>query len=83
MFSGLAMFGFLGIVFGPVIMILIVTTIKLYRVVMKGAEWDDLEDDGDDSKETKNPWKRFKKWIAKKRGGKKSQAEASRSETKD
>ncbi|GEM_PF-192645 len=66
-FSGLSMFGFLGIVFGPVVMILIVTTIKLYRVVMKGAEWDDLEDESGGRKESKNPWKRFRDWIARKR----------------
>jgi len=32
-FAGLKMFGFLGIVIGPVIMILIVTTIQVYREV--------------------------------------------------
>lgn len=37
-FSGIAMFGFLGIVIGPVIMILIVTTIKVYLQVYKNIE---------------------------------------------
>ncbi len=45
-FAGLSMFGFLGIVFGPVIMIVIVTTINLYRAVEKGIPWfDDVGDD--------------------------------------
>ncbi len=34
-FSGLAMFGFLGIVIGPVVMILIVTTIQVFMEVFK------------------------------------------------
>ena len=68
------MFGFLGIVFGPVIMIVIVTTIDLYRVVIKGADWDDIQNDDDsdsDEPKTKNPWRRFKNWLSKKRGAKK------------
>lgn len=35
-FAGIAMFGFLGIVIGPTLMILIVTTIKVYLRVHKG-----------------------------------------------
>lgn len=38
-FSGIAMFGFLGIVIGPVLMILIVTTIKMYLTVYKNQEY--------------------------------------------
>ncbi len=37
-FSGLAMFGFWGIVLGPVLMIMIVTTISVYLAVYKGVE---------------------------------------------
>lgn len=37
-FSGLAMFGFWGIVLGPVLMIVIVTTIAVYLEVYKGVE---------------------------------------------
>ena len=37
-FSGLAMFGFWGIVLGPVLMIIIVTTISVYLAVFKGVE---------------------------------------------
>ncbi|MFT3899514.1 MAG: AI-2E family transporter [Gordonia sp. (in: high G+C Gram-positive bacteria)] len=40
-FAGLKMFGFIGIVFGPVVMIVIVTTINMYRSVYKGAAWVD------------------------------------------
>ncbi|WP_328359953.1 AI-2E family transporter [Mycobacterium sp. NBC_00419] len=36
-FSGLAMFGFWGIVLGPVLMIVIVTTISVYLAVYKGV----------------------------------------------
>ncbi|OBF03827.1 AI-2E family transporter [Mycobacterium sp. ACS4054] len=38
-FSGIAMFGPWGIVIGPVLMILIVTTVEVYLVVFKGAEF--------------------------------------------
>lgn len=37
-FSGIAMFGPWGIVIGPVLMILIVTTVEVYLMVFKGAE---------------------------------------------
>ena len=37
-FSGLAMFGFWGIVLVPVLMIIIVTTISVYLAVYKGVE---------------------------------------------
>ncbi len=36
-FAGLQMFGFWGIVLGPVLMIVIVTTISVYLAVDKGA----------------------------------------------
>lgn len=39
-FAGIKMFGFLGIVLGPVIMILIVTTIRVYQDVHGTAEQD-------------------------------------------
>jgi predicted PurR-regulated permease PerM len=37
-FSGIAMFGFFGIVLGPVLMIVIVTTIAVYLAVYQGVE---------------------------------------------
>ena len=43
-FSGIAMFGFFGIVLGPVLMILIVTTISVYLAVYKGVEMGDADD---------------------------------------
>jgi len=40
-FSGIAMFGFFGIILGPVLMIVIVTTISVYLAVYKGVEMTD------------------------------------------
>ncbi|MGV0836078.1 AI-2E family transporter [Mycolicibacterium thermoresistibile] len=47
-FSGIAMWGFWGIVIGPVLMIIIVTTISVYLWVYKGVELEDYTtaDDG-------------------------------------
>ncbi|AWT56077.1 MULTISPECIES: AI-2E family transporter [Mycolicibacterium] len=39
-FAGIAMFGFFGLVIGPVLMIIIVTTISVYLAVYKGVELD-------------------------------------------
>lgn len=52
-FAGITWFGFLGIIIGPVLMIVIVTTISVYLAVFKGVPIDDPDDgdgDGDDSK---------------------------------
>lgn len=43
-FSGIAMFGFFGIILGPVLMILIVTTIAVYLAVYKGVAMEDQAD---------------------------------------
>jgi predicted PurR-regulated permease PerM len=43
-FAGIAMFGPWGIVIGPVLMILIVTTIDVYLAVYKGVELDEPDD---------------------------------------
>ncbi len=43
-FSGIAMFGFFGIVLGPVLMILIVTTISVYLAVFKGVAMEDADE---------------------------------------
>ncbi len=40
-FSGIAMFGFFGIILGPVLMIMIVTTISVYLAVYKGVAMTD------------------------------------------
>lgn len=45
-FSGIAMFGFWGIVLGPVLMIIVVTTISVYLAVYKGVPL--MKDDDDD-----------------------------------
>ncbi|BBZ03101.1 AI-2E family transporter [Mycolicibacterium chitae] len=59
-FAGLKMFGFVGIVLGPVLMIVIVTTISVYLAVYKGAPLDESDDDEDDEAERKEPfWKRW------------------------
>lgn len=52
-FSGIAMFGFFGIVLGPVLMILIVTTISVYLAVYKGVEMD-----GDEPEKAKRSFRR-------------------------
>jgi predicted PurR-regulated permease PerM len=44
-FAGITMFGFLGIVIGPVLMIVIVTTISVYLAVFKGVPIDDPDDE--------------------------------------
>ena len=55
-FAGIAMFGFWGIVIGPVLMIIIVTTISVYLAVYKGVPTGDR--DGRDEAETgkKRAW---------------------------
>ena len=50
-FSGIAMFGFWGIVIGPVLMIVIVTTISVYLAVYKGVPMDVPDDDDSRSQE--------------------------------
>ena len=42
-FSGIAMFGFFGIILGPVLMIVIVTTIAVYLQVYRGVDMNDDE----------------------------------------
>jgi predicted PurR-regulated permease PerM len=44
-FAGIAMFGFWGIVIGPVLMIVVVTTISVYLAVYKGVPLDQFDDD--------------------------------------
>ena len=44
-FSGIAMFGFFGIILGPVLMILIVTTISVYLAVYKGVAMEEESDE--------------------------------------
>ncbi|GED97312.1 AI-2E family transporter [Gordonia crocea] len=53
-FAGMQMFGFAGIVFGPVLMIVIVTTVNMYRAVYKGVEW--IDDEPDPAEAPTPPW---------------------------
>ncbi|MGB3355237.1 MAG: AI-2E family transporter [Mycobacterium sp.] len=59
-FAGLTMFGFWGIVLGPVLMIVIVTTISVYLAVDKGASLESITgtraDPADDDAERQIPW---------------------------
>ncbi|MGD9620140.1 MAG: AI-2E family transporter [Mycolicibacterium sp.] len=56
-FAGLKMFGFWGIVLGPVLMIVIVTTISVYLAVEKGTPLDSLTSvDPSDEAEREIPW---------------------------
>jgi predicted PurR-regulated permease PerM len=61
-FAGLGMFGFWGIVLGPVLMIIVVTTISVYLVVYKDAPLDTLlpPDEKDERPKWRWPWQRTK-----------------------
>ncbi len=61
-FAGLTMFGFWGIVLGPVLMIVIVTTISVYRAVDKGVPLASLASAGqpdDDADDEVPRWRRL------------------------
>ncbi|MGH3725383.1 MAG: AI-2E family transporter [Mycobacterium sp.] len=56
-FSGIAAFGFWGIVLGPVLVIVIVTTIDVYLAVYKGVPFEDAEDaEAGESDEPRRRW---------------------------
>ncbi len=57
-FAGLGMFGFVGIVLGPVLMIVIVTTISVYLAVYKGKPLETVNDEDvkSEDKDGKLPW---------------------------
>lgn len=59
-FSGITMFGFFGIILGPVLMILIVTTISVYLAVYKGVEMKEHADVESIAKRRKTLGKRRK-----------------------
>jgi predicted PurR-regulated permease PerM len=54
-FAGIAMFGAWGIVIGPVLMIIIVTTISVYLSVYKGVPMDE-PDEEDEKPKRRNPF---------------------------
>ena len=62
-FAGLSMFGFWGIVLGPVLMIVIVTTVSVYLVVYRGAPAESITgtqaDAGDDEARSVPWWRRM------------------------
>lgn len=53
-FAGISMFGFWGLVLGPVLMILIVTTVKVYLAVFRGIP---IDEEDDESKQSR--WRRW------------------------
>ncbi|MBU9766387.1 AI-2E family transporter [Mycobacterium sp. TNTM28] len=55
-FAGISMFGFFGIVIGPVLMIIIVTTVSVYLAVYKGVE---LETDEEPERRPRVNWRRL------------------------
>ena len=62
-FSGIAMFGAWGIVIGPVLMIVIVTTISVYLAVYKGVPMDQPDDDEKPKRRRLLGW--FTRWRGK------------------
>jgi len=60
-FSGIAMFGFFGIVLGPVLMIMIVTTIAVYLQVYRGVEMDHDDEEPAEEKKHRKLFRRKKK----------------------
>jgi predicted PurR-regulated permease PerM len=62
-FAGIAMFGAWGIVIGPVLMIVVVTTISVYLAVYKGVPMDLPDDDTEKPKRRRLPG-----WFASRKG---------------
>jgi predicted PurR-regulated permease PerM len=59
-FSGIALLGFLGIIVGPVITIIIVTTISVYKEVYKNVEMERVPAAGGNSHK-RSLWQRFRR----------------------
>jgi predicted PurR-regulated permease PerM len=49
-FAGIAMWGFWGIVIGPVVMIVVVTTVSVYLAVYKGVPLDQFDEEDEEPK---------------------------------
>jgi hypothetical protein len=64
-FAGIAMFGAWGIVIGPVLMIIIVTTISVYLAVYKGVPMDQ-PDEKDTKPKRRNPFWRLGRRVKQK-----------------
>lgn len=71
-FAGISMFGFFGLVIGPVLMIIIVTTVSVYLAVYKGVELETTEPD----EPGQRPWRRLWEWFQKRLGGNKAEPRA-------
>ena len=56
-FAGIAMFGFWGLIIGPVLMIIIVTTISVYLAVYKGGELESAQTEPKPAKQKKWKWR--------------------------
>src|SRR5215218_6564439 len=76
-FAGITMFGAFGIVIGPVLMIVIVTTISVYLAVYKGVPLE--QHDGDETEKSKKR-KRRMGWLT--RRARKSDSEAPETDPK-
>jgi predicted PurR-regulated permease PerM len=76
-FAGIAMFGAFGIVIGPVLMIVIVTTISVYLAVYKGVP---LEQHDEDETDKSKKRKRRMGWLT--RRARKSDSEAPETDPK-
>ncbi|MDG5486142.1 AI-2E family transporter [Mycolicibacterium gadium] len=74
-FAGIAMFGAWGIVIGPVLMIIIVTTISVYLAVYKGVPMDQ-PDEKDTKPKKRNPFWRLGRRIKQKREQANEEAQA-------
>ena len=79
-FAGLTMFGAWGIVIGPVLMIIIVTTISVYLAVYKGVPMDQ-PDEKDTKPKRRNPFWRLGRRL--KRAQDKAEAKSEESEKAD
>ena len=79
-FAGLTMFGAWGIVIGPVLMIVIVTTISVYLAVYKGVPMDQPDEKATKPKR-RNPFWRLGRRI--KRAHDKTEAKSEESEKAD
>jgi len=79
-FAGITMFGFMGIIIGPVLMIVIVTTVSVYLAVFKGVPIDDHDDDEEDEDKGPGPVARLiekaRQRIWSRRDRKRQQAES-------
>lgn len=83
-FAGITMFGAWGIVIGPVLMIIIVTTISVYLAVYKGVPMDQ-PDEKDTKRKRRNPLWRLGRRLKERRDEEKPEndADAAKDEAKD